>query len=154
MDDFDFVPQFNMSTAAPKISEYDYPARRRRRTPPTIAERTVIEETLNKTKLAIFVIAALIIIGSMLTSVIFLDKQIVINDADIAKLTAQVSQQKAENVRLNAERGSIISADNIQKYAVTVLGMQQAERYQIHYFEDRDGDKVVVAGGKASSVDT
>ena len=27
--------------------------------------------------------------------------------------------------------------------------MHKLERYQIHYFENRDGDKVVVAGGKA-----
>ncbi len=157
MDDFDYVPQFsiNMSTAAPKISEYDYPPERREREyKPQIEKRVTIEESLNKTRIAIAIVAALIVVFTMLSSVIFLNKQIVENDKMISKLSGEVSQAKAENVRLNAELGSIISADKIQKYAVTVLGMQQAERYQIHYFEDRDGDKVVVAGGKASSVDT
>ncbi len=155
MDDFDFVPQFNTSTAAPKISEFDYPpARREQINKPGIVKRTTIEESLNKTKIAIAIVGAMIAVFVMLSTVIFLNKQIVENEKIITRLTGEVSQAKAENVRLNAEMGSIISADKIQKYAVTVLGMQQAERYQIHYFEDRDGDKVVVAGGKASSVDT
>ena len=44
---------------------------------------------------------------------------------------------------------SSVSIEKVDAYAVSVLGMHKLERYQIHYFENRDGDKVVVAGGKA-----
>ena len=43
---------------------------------------------------------------------------------------------------------SSVSREKVDEYAVSVLGMQKVERYQIHYFENRDGDKVVMADGE------
>ena len=43
---------------------------------------------------------------------------------------------------------SSVSREKVEEYAVSVLGMQKLERYQIHYFENRDGDKVVMADGE------
>ena len=46
---------------------------------------------------------------------------------------------------------SSVSIEKVDAYAVSVLGMQKLERYQVRYFDNRDGDKVVMAGGKAVS---
>lgn len=150
MDDFDFVPTYNTSTAAPK---YDIPERKPEPKTNTVKKQQAAA-SYNKTVLAMAVIGIAVVLLTMLSSVIYLNKQIVENKATISALGDQISQAKAENVRLNYELSSTISADKIQNYAVTVLGLQQAERYQIHYFEDRDGDEVVVAGGKTSNADT
>ncbi len=150
MDDFDYVPgMFLNSSAAPKIEKY----------PEQKPEKQVKEEVRERVstvsiKAVLAFIGVLAVIITMLSTVIYLNEKIIANQKDITKYTNQVKQANAENVRLTAELSSIISADKIQNYAVTVLGMQQAERYQIHYFEDRDGDKVVVAAGKIPNADT
>ena len=41
-----------------------------------------------------------------------------------------------------------IALYDIDADAASVLGMNKLERYQIHYFENRDADKVVIAGGE------
>lgn len=146
-DDFDFVPQYNKSTAAPK---FDIPAQPEKKREPTKR----VAESANRMVIAIAIMLVSVVTLAMMTSVIYLNKQIVENKHTISSLNEDVAQAKAENVRLNYEMNAMISADKIQVYAVKVLGMQQAERYQIHYFEDRDGDEVVVAGGKASNVNT
>ena len=148
-DDFDFVPAYNKSTAAPK---YDIPEKPQRQDRTQQIRKTAA--SYNRLVVAVAIMLVSVVALTMMTSVIYLNKQIVENKRTISALSEDVAQAKAENVRLNYELSSMISADKIQVYAVKVLGMQQAERYQIHYFEDRDGDEVVVAGGKASDVNT
>lgn len=154
MDDFDYVPGFipnpSVSTAAPK---YDIPEQKRPEEKKRTQQLTRQQPVTNKQQLTKFIAAtlALIAVVIMLSTYIYTNKAIVENKHEITKLSSEIKQAKAENIRLNAELGSVISADKIQEYAVSVLGMQKAERYQIHYFEDRDGDKVVVADGKYSN---
>lgn len=150
MDDFDYVPGFNLSTAAPKLPDYELPEEKQ--APAKRPQKQVKPESPALKALKTIGLSLLIctVIFSMLGSLIKLDSVIVENKKEIASLNLEIKQAKAESTRLNAVLGSMMSADKIQEYAVTVLGMQQAERYQIHYFEDRDGDKVVVADGKLS----
>lgn len=157
MDDFDFVPgMYNNSSAAPKISEYDFPEfqeERKVQRKKKPASQPVANSRLNAFKL----VAALILCGAMLigvcSAIIFVDSIVVNNTRTISSLERQMDEAKAENIRLSATLNSAMSVDKIQEYAVSTLGMQKAERYQIHYFEDRDGDKVVVANGKAQNAD-
>lgn len=151
MDDFDYIPgMFTNSSAAPKIDDYPVkkPAKKQEN-----AESPARRPALTLKKV-IAIICAMAAVLAMFSFVIYLNSRIVDNEARISALSSRISQANAENVRLTAQLGSIISADKIQNYAVTVLGMQQAERYQIHYFEDRDGDKVVVAAGRLPNADT
>ena len=151
MDDFDYIPgMFTNTSAAPKID--NYPERKPEKTQEK-SKSPARRPALRLTKV-LAILCALAAVLTMFYSVIYLNSKIVENDNKITALSSKISQANAENVRLTAQLGSIISADKIQHYAVTVLGMQQAERYQIHYFEDRDGDKVVVAAGKLPNADT
>ena len=90
----------------------------------------------------------------MLSAVTWIDRQIISNNEKIENLNKEILQAEAESVRLNAALGALVSADKIQEYAVSVLGIQKVESYQIHYFETRGKDEVVVAGGKAVEKET
>lgn len=151
MDDFDFIPGYSTSTAAPKLPDYEEPKKKQSqpRKNPKQQVKTY-SPTRQAIKTAVVGTVSLVVIMAMAFSIISLNKMITDNSNKITKLDAEISQAQSENVRLTAELGAMMSADKIQEYAVSVLGMQQAERYQIHYFEDRDGDKIVVADGKLS----
>ena len=139
MDDFDYIPGIVpspfSSTAAPKLSEYQFPS-----------------INIDEPRL-VMVVACAVVLLIMATTVITLDKSIVNNSKTIDNLRVEMNQAEAENVRLHALATATVSADKIRDYAVGVLGMQKAERYQIHYFDDRDGDEVVIADGKALNAD-
>jgi len=157
MDDFDYVPGFipspSTSTAAPK---YDIPEKKKpessKRTQPVKQQKPAT----NVQQLTKFIAAtlAMIAVVAMLSTYIYTNKTIIDNKKEISELARDLEQVQSENTRLDYEIRSVISADKIQEYAISVLGMQKAERYQIHYFEDRDGDKVVVADGKLSNTET
>lgn len=151
MDDFDFIPGYSTSTAAPKLPDYQEPEKKqtRPRKNPKQQSKTSSPTLAALQTLGVWLLG-LSVVMAMATVIIAMNKNITANSSQISKLDAEISQTQSENVRLTAELGSMMSADKIQEYAVSVLGMQQAERYQIHYFEDRDGDKVVVADGKLS----
>lgn len=69
--------------------------------------------------------------------------------SEAATLRNKISVAESENVRLTMQLSSAFSREKVEAYAVSQLGMCKLERYQIHYFFDRDGsDKVVVANGK------
>ncbi len=151
MDDFDFIPGYSTSTAAPKLPDYQEPEREKPRTGKKPKQQVKTSSpTVASLQTLVSWVVGLGIVMAMATVIIMMNKNITANDVQISKLDSEISQTQSENVRLTAELGSMMSADKIQEYAVSVLGMQQAERYQIHYFEDRDGDKVVVADGKLS----
>lgn len=159
MDDFDYVPGFVPSpfvtTAAPDISEYEFPdIQKEAQKRSTQTHRVTVQKTQTSVleKVAVFIACAIVALAMSFT-IISLNEVIVTNNNTIAELQSEIDQAQAENVRLNAAICSMASVDKIQEYAVSVLGMQKAERYQIHYFEDRDGDKVVIADGKALNAD-
>ena len=158
MDDFDFIPGIVpspfASSAAPKLTEYEFPEVQQEKKPIQKKVTKPAQNTqVNTFVMAITIIVSLIVLLGMATVLTYLNKSIVANSKTITALQTQIEQAEAENVRLNAAVSATVSADKIQEYAVSVLGMQKAERYQIHYFEDRDGDKVVIADGKALNAD-
>ncbi len=71
--------------------------------------------------------------------------------SEISAVQSQISIEKGENVRLNAELSSKISTDKIENYAENVLGMVKAENHQITYIDLSEGDCVLVSGDKAAN---
>ena len=61
----------------------------------------------------------------------------------IAEVEAQITVQKSENVRLNAELNSITNISKIEAYATKVLGMRKVESYQVEYIDLSKEDQVI-----------
>lgn len=104
-----------------------------------------VSSALRALKLFLVSATLLLLFGSVLFSKISL----VMLEKEAAEITAKIDEAASENTRLVMALNSSVSIEKVDAYAVSVLGMQKLERYQIRYFENRDGDKVVMAGGKA-----
>lgn len=98
--------------------------------------------------LRIFTVAAVLLtlFGAILLSRV----NLVILQKEATEISEQIKDAQSENTRLVMELNATVSREKVDEYAVSVLGMQKLERYQIHYFENRDGDKVVIADGESS----
>ncbi len=70
---------------------------------------------------------------------------------ETTKIQTMISDAESENTRLKVQLSSTVSREKVEAYATTVLGMHKLERNQIHYFEDKPVDEVVIAGGKAKA---
>ncbi len=73
-------------------------------------------------------------------------------DKEASKLEDMINDAESENTRLRNQLSSAVSREKVEAYATDVLGMHKLERYQIHYFEDKSSDEVVIANGKAPAV--
>ncbi len=150
-----YIPAPFTSTAAPKLPDY-YPepeVRTEQKAQAKVRQRANEKAIIEQIKKIGITFALACVAFAMLAAIIMMNNRIITNDKAIAELNGSVAQASAENVRLKASMEASVSADKVQDYAVSVLGMQKAERYQIHYFEDRDGDKVVITNGKALNAD-
>ncbi|MBQ8014855.1 MAG: hypothetical protein IJ264_01560 [Clostridia bacterium] len=114
--------------------------------PKTAAQirKASIASALRAVKLFFVSAVLLVLFGSVLFSKISL----VLLEQEATNLEQQISEAQSENTRLVMQLNSTVSLDKVDAYAVSVLGMNKLERYQIHYFENRDGDEIVMAGGK------
>lgn len=149
-----FIPTPSASTSVPKLQYYpelENDARVERK--PVNRSRFGEAEKVALIRICAIIIGFVILFG-MCASIIMVDKKIISNKQTISELNGEIAQANAENTRLKASLEALVSVEKIQDYAVSVLGMQKAERYQIHYFDDRDGDKVVLADGRALNADT
>ncbi len=156
MDEFDYIPGLVpspfASSAAPKLDRDDSleeinvsvsePEQTPAADPRISALRRLIALTL-----------AVLALTMMFCSVMYVNTKINSDMRAISELSSDIKEAQAENIRLHAEFSSMVSADKVRNYAVSVLGMQKIERYQIHYFENRSGNKVVVADGKTQEVE-
>lgn len=135
------------TSAAPRR---DIPAQQPRpavKKPNTAAQirRESVSSALRALKL--FVVSATLIL--LFGAVLFSKVSLIELEQESAEIKSKISEAQSENTRLVMQLNSSVSIEKVDAYAVSVLGMHKLERYQIHYFENRDGDKVVVAGGKA-----
>ena len=62
----------------------------------------------------------------------------------VATLNNELELTKAENVRLQSELDSKVSAKNVEDYAENVLGMQKIDSSQIKYIKIQTGDVVSI----------
>lgn len=97
--------------------------------------------------LKIFAVAVTLL--TLFASILFSRISLAVLEREATQIQTKISEAKSENTRLQMLFNSSVSREKVEEYAVSVLGMQKLERYQIHYFEDRDGDEVVVADGEA-----
>lgn len=130
------APQLEPETKKPAVKKPKTAAQRRKES---------IASALRALKLFLISVTLLLLFGSVLFSKI----NLVMLEKEAAEITSKIDEAKSENTRLVMALNSSVSIEKIDAYAVSVLGMHKLERYQIHYFENRDGDKVVVADGKA-----
>ena len=103
-----------------------------------------IASAIHTLKIFVVAITLLVLFGAVLFSRITLaglEKEAVV-------IASNIKDAESENTRLVMQLNSSVSREKVDEYAVSVLGMQKVERYQIHYFENRDGDKVVMAHGR------
>lgn len=106
--------------------------------------RESVASALRAVKL-FFVSAVLILLFG---SVLFSKISLVTLQREASEWEVKIKEAKSENTRLVMQLNSAVSLDKVDEYAVSVLGMNKLERYQIHYFGSTDGDEVVLAGGK------
>ncbi len=103
-----------------------------------------IASAIHTLKIFVVAITLLVLFGAVLFSRI----TIAALEKDSVRIASRIKDAESENTRLVMQLNSSVSREKVDEYAVSVLGMQKVERYQIHYFENRDGDKVVMANGE------
>ena len=138
------------SNAAPQLQP-ELPERRRQNAPQRDTRKSVVQLRKSSVSsalhaLKIFMVSA--VLAVLCFSILFSKISLILIENEAANVEMKLSEARSENTRLVMQLNSIASIEKVDEYAVSVLGMHQLERYQIHYFENSDGDKVAVAGGK------
>lgn len=105
-------------------------------------------ESVASAKHALKIFAVAVTLLGLFASILFSRITLAMLEKEAGEIETQISEAKSENTRLQMAFNSSVSREKVEEYAVNVLGMQKVERYQIHYFENRDGDEVVLADGK------
>jgi cell division protein FtsL len=96
----------------------------------------------SKTGSVISIVFIAVLAAALLGTVIYsLDRRNTIY-SKVAVLNEELTQAEAENVRLQAELESKISAKNVEDYAENVLGMTKIDSSQIKYIEIQTDDVV------------
>lgn len=95
----------------------------------------------NKVFARVFVSA---IVLTMVMAWIFSRVQLTEVTAQINSIEKQLNQLKSEQVRMEMEFESKMSAKKIEEYAVNVLGMKKIESAQIEYIYVNEGDRIVL----------
>lgn len=130
------------SSAAPQIERRPVPARPQKSA--AQVRRESVSSALRTLKLFAVSVTLMLLFGAVLFSKI----NLVMIENDKAEIEVKMNEARSENTRLVMQLNSSASIEKVDAYAVSVLGMHKLERYQIHYFENRDGDKVVMAHGR------
>lgn len=134
------------SSAAPRIDDIpEQPVRKRKPQSSAQARKESVASALRAIK--IFAVSATLI--ALFGAVLLSKVNLIVLEQEATRIEAEINEAKSENTRLVMQLNSKASIEKVDAYAVSVLGMSKLERYQIHYFEDREDDKVVVVGGKA-----
>lgn len=134
------------SSAAPRIDDVPerIPARTKKTKSVAQARKESVASALRAVKLFMVSATLLVLFGAVLFSKVSL----IMLENEASQIEAKISDAQSENTRLVMQLNSNASLDRVDAYAVSVLGMNKLERYQIHYFENRDADKVVIADGE------
>jgi cell division protein FtsL len=135
------------SSAAPRIDDrpVQKPAQAKPRQTAAQARKESVASALRTLK--IFVVSATLLL--LFGAVLFSKVSLIMLENEATRIEAKISEAKSENTRLVMQLNSDASLDKVDAYAVSVLGMNKLERYQIHYFGNDDADRVVIAGGRA-----
>ncbi len=135
------------SSAAPRIDDIPQqrPQQKIKRKSAAQIRKESAASALRTLKLFLVSATLLVLFGAVLFSKISL----IMLENEASQIESRISDAKSENTRLVMQLSSDASIEKVDAYAVSVLGMSKLERYQIHYFDNGEADKVVVADGKA-----
>lgn len=98
----------------------------------------------SKTGSVMSIIITSLLAAALLGTVVFsLDKRSTMYSR-VSSLNEELQLEEAENVRLQAELESKISAKNVEDYAENVLGMKKIDSSQIKYIEIQTDDVVSI----------
>jgi len=121
------------------------PQRKRKNKTAAQSRKEAVASLLRAVKVFAVSLTLITLFGAVLISKV----NLVLLEDKARSIQADIDEAKSENTRLIMQLNSEASIDKVDAYAASVLGMSKLERYQIHYFEDKGSDRVVVAGGKA-----
>ncbi len=153
MADYNRSEAYDMYAApafSPEVEERPQPQRRPQNAPGKKAAIQVKRETLASALRALKIFAIAVTIISLFGAILYSRVGLAKLEREATELAQQIKDAESENTRLVMQLNSSISREKIDEYAVSVLGMQKLERYQIHYFSDDTGDKVLMADGVLS----
>ncbi len=97
------------------------------------------------TLLALKIVSTVLVIGFTVGLMLYFNAQIYELNDTINGLNGTLIAAQAEEVRLNVSLDQKISMENIEEYITEDLGMVKQEKYQMHYVDLSEGDKIVVA---------
>lgn len=104
------------------------------------------------TVLALKIVSTVLVIGFTIGLILYYNAQIYELNDEISSLNETLVAAQTEEVRLNVSLDRKISMENIEKYITEDLGMVKQEKYQMHYIDLSEGDKIVVADTNGSSL--
>lgn len=105
-------------------------------------DNIAVQNNESKTGSVIMIILVSVLAAALLGSVIYtLDRRNTVYNK-VTSLNKQLSLAEAENVRLQSELESKMSAKNVEDYAENVLGMKKMDSSQIKYIKIQTDDVV------------
>lgn len=110
---------------------------------PEIRERQRIKSTA-KHGISVFAIMGCISIACLLFLVLMSHIELAQISKESAELTEQLSTLEAEEIKRRLEYESAFDLNEIESYAVNVLGMSKAGENQVYYIQRRANDQAVV----------
>lgn len=113
---------------------------------PTAAQ--LRQQSLLETKKTIKVMAVAITILLFMAVAIYSRIELDEINREISSVEKKIELAQSDSVKLNNELNAIVSINNVEEYAVNVLGMEKIQEYQVEYIDLSATDRVEVADGK------
>lgn len=134
------VRYYNDDVDSDETTEIDDAMRRRSEQQPEIEVRRNEARSGSIIRIVFISLLAAALLGSVIYS---LDKRNTMYNKVVA-MNDKLKVAAAENVRLQSELDSKMSAKNIEEYAENVLGMEKIDSTQIKYIKIQTGDVVTI----------
>ena len=134
------VRYYNDDVDSDETTEVDDAVRRRSEQQPEIEVRRNEARSGSIIRIVFISLLAAALLGSVIYS---LDKRNTMYNK-VSAMNEKLDEAEAENVRLQSELDSKMSAKNIEEYAENVLGMEKIDSTQIEYIKIQTGDVVTI----------
>ena len=134
------VRYYNDDVDSDETTEVDDAVRRRSEQQPEIEVRRNEARSGSIIRIVFISLLAAALLGSVIYS---LDRRNTMYNK-VAAMDEKLKSAAAENVRLQSELDSKMSAKNIEEYAENVLGMEKIDSTQIEYIKIQTGDVVTI----------
>lgn len=108
-----------------------------------------LAEAKNRKRILVKMTVICVVMVSLLGAVLQSRVEIVKNASVQAQREATLKASISEGVRLKSEINSLVSLENVERYALE-HGMKKVERYQIIYVNPLKGDEIIKFVGKPS----